>query len=64
MSGAVALTFTIDAAGGLSELRVAQSSGSAELDALALHAIEAAAPFPPPPPEAEHTFNKAFLVGG
>ncbi len=64
MSGSVAVTFTIDDAGHVNGLAVVQSSGDAQLDALALHAIELAAPFPPPPPEAEHRFNKAFLVGG
>ena len=64
MSGNVAISFTIDDAGRLSRIAIAQSSGNAQLDALALHAIELAAPFPPPPPEADHTFNKAFLVGG
>ena len=64
LSGNVAVTFTIDDAGKLSGLAIVQGSGNAQLDALALHAIELAAPFPPPPAEAEHTFNKAFLVGG
>ena len=64
LSGNVAVTFTIDDSGKLSALGIVQSSGNARLDALALHSIELAAPFPPPPPEAEHTFNKAFLVGG
>ncbi len=64
LSGNVAIAFTIDDAGTISSLGVVQSSGDAQLDALALHAIELAAPFPPPPPEAEHTFRKAFLVGG
>ena len=64
MSGSIAVTFTIDDAGHVNGLAVVQSSGNAQLDALALHAIELAAPFPPPPPEAEHRFNKAFLVGG
>ncbi|RYC30586.1 TonB family protein [Lichenibacterium minor] len=64
LSGNVAITFTVDDAGKLTGLGIVQSSGNAQLDALALHAIELAAPFPPPPPEADHTFNKAFLVGG
>ncbi len=64
MSGNVAISFTIDDSGNLSALGVVQSSGNAQLDALALHAIELAAPFPAPPPEADHTFKKAFLVGG
>ena len=64
LSGNIAIAFTIDDAGKISSLGVAQSSGNAQLDALALHAIELAAPFPAPPPEADHTFKKAFLVGG
>ncbi|WP_237480154.1 energy transducer TonB family protein [Lichenibacterium dinghuense] len=64
LSGAVAVSFTLDDAGGLANLSVVQSSGNAQLDAMVLHAIEQVAPFPPPPPEAEHTFRKAFLVGG
>lgn len=64
LTGNVAVTFTIDDAGKISSLALSQSSGDAQLDALALHAIELAAPFPPPPPEADHTFKKAFLVGG
>ena len=63
LKGNVAVAFTVDDAGHLSGLTVVQSSGDARLDALALGTIERAAPFPPPPPEADHTFKKAFLIG-
>ena len=63
LSGYVALRFSVDDAGKLGGLSVVQSSGNARLDALALHALASVSPFPPPPPEAEHTFNKAFLIG-
>jgi protein TonB len=43
------IDFSIDLSGRLLRERVVQSSGSPELDAIALAAIRKAAPFPPPP---------------
>ncbi|MGI3900872.1 MAG: TonB family protein [Janthinobacterium lividum] len=63
LKGAVSVLFTLDASGNLADVSIVQSSGDPRLDALALHWIQVAAPFPPPPPDAEHTFKKALLFG-
>ncbi len=63
LKGAVSVLFTLDASGNLADVSIVQSSGDSRLDALALHWIRLAAPFPPPPPDAEHTFKKALLFG-
>jgi len=47
--GSTTVTFAIGPAGSLRFVRVAQSSGNARLDQLALATVRAAAPFPPPP---------------
>ncbi len=43
------IVFSVDGRGNLGERRIAQSSGSRELDRAALDAIGQASPFPPPP---------------
>jgi TonB family protein len=43
------ITFSIDFSGRLTRAHVSKSSGLAELDAAALAAVRASAPFPPPP---------------
>lgn len=50
-TGSVELRFRLDGAGRLVSLGVARSSGDALLDAAALMAVRAAAPFAPPPPD-------------
>ena len=63
LKGAVSVMFTLDPSGNLADVSIVQSSGDPKLDALALHWIQLAAPFPPPPPDAERTFKKALLFG-
>lgn len=46
------VAFTVSASGGVSGIRIASSSGSAEVDQAALALVRRAAPFPPIPPEA------------
>jgi len=55
------LIFSVDRRGNLVQRRVAQRSGSADLDAAAMAALTEAAPFPPPPKGAflEFTFTYA-----
>ena len=47
--GTAIVAFTLDPAGRLRDLALAQSSGSAMLDRLALRTVRTAAPFPAPP---------------
>lgn len=47
----VHVTFTVGASGGVSGIRIVQSSGSPDLDAAALEVVRRAAPFPSIPPE-------------
>jgi protein TonB len=63
LKGQVVVTFSIDDMGKISALEVLQSSGNAVVDALGLDLIRAAAPFPPPPPEAQHSFTPALAFG-
>ncbi len=55
--GTAVVAFTIAASGGLGGVRIASSSGSAQLDRAALRMIQRAAPFPPPPPGAQRSFT-------
>ncbi len=55
--GAVMVSFTIAAGGGLSAVSVAQSSGNAQLDQMAVQVVQRAAPFPMPPSGAQTRFN-------
>ncbi len=63
LKGQVLVSFSIDDAGGLKDLSVLQTSGNAALDALGLAMIRAAAPFPPPPPDAQRAFTPALTFG-
>jgi protein TonB len=47
--GQVVVSFTVSASGGVSGVRVARSSGKADLDRAAMDAVRRAAPFPPIP---------------
>jgi protein TonB len=51
-SGTVMVSFIIDAEGGLVYQTVSHSSGESDLDAEAIAAVKAAAPYPAPPPGA------------
>lgn len=55
--GAAQVSFTIAANGGLAAVGIARSSGSAQLDRVALQQIRRAAPFPPPPAGAQRSFT-------
>lgn len=55
--GAAVIAFTIAANGGLVGLSVAQSSGNADFDSLAIAYVQRAAPFPAPPAGAQRSFN-------
>jgi len=56
-NGATVIAFSIAPGGGLAAVQVAQSSGNAEFDRIALAHVQRAAPFPPPPPGAQRSFN-------
>lgn len=45
----VSVSFVVDAGGNLVGVQISKPSGYAEVDAQAVEAVEAAAPFPPPP---------------
>lgn len=55
--GAAQVSFTIAPNGGLAAVGIARSSGSAQLDRVALQQIRRAAPFPPPPAGAQRSFT-------
>ncbi len=61
LRGAVIIAFSIAADGRLASVRVARSSGSAELDAVGLDHIRRAAPFPAPPAGGPARFSVEFL---
>ncbi len=63
LKGQVLVSFSIGDRGELKDLSVLQTSGNAALDALGLSMIRAAAPFPPPPPEAQRAFTPALTFG-
>lgn len=50
LAGRSGVSFTVAADGSLLAARITQPSGNPELDRLALQAVQAAAPMPPPPP--------------
>ncbi len=54
-SGTVMVSFIIDGEGGLVYQTIAHSSGEPDLDAEAMNAVKAAAPYPAPPPGAPRT---------
>ncbi|WP_417817939.1 TonB family protein [Tritonibacter scottomollicae] len=58
--GVAHIAFAIGAGGQLTTVRVAKSSGSAELDQLAVQQIRRAGPFPPPPAGARTRFTIAI----
>jgi len=58
--GVAHIAFAIGAGGQLATVRVAKSSGSAELDRLAVQQIRRAGPFPPPPAGARTRFTIAI----
>lgn len=63
LRGIVIVSFKLDDEGGISEIRIARSSGIAALDAIAVDMVKGAAPFPPPPPDGPRTFTPALSFG-
>ncbi len=63
LKGQVLVSFSIGDRGELKDLSILQTSGNAALDALGLAMIRAAAPFPPPPPDAQRAFTPALTFG-
>ena len=63
LHGMVAVRISLSPTGGLDGVAVAQSSGSAEVDALALDLVRRAAPFPPPPPGTARQFTPLIAIG-
>ncbi|WP_322895335.1 MULTISPECIES: TonB family protein [unclassified Yoonia] len=59
--GTVMVSFAVAGSGALADVAVAQSSGSAALDQMALDHIRRAAPFPPPPAGAQTSFRFEFV---
>lgn len=60
--GRTGVSFTVAADGSLLAARIAQPSGNEELNLLALQAVRAAAPFPPPPPAVVGTQPLTFDI--
>ncbi len=61
--GRVLVSFSVSNSGGLSSVSVARSSGNASLDRAAVNHIRRAAPFPPPPADAQRNFSFEFVGG-
>ncbi|KJZ19316.1 energy transducer TonB family protein [Loktanella sp. S4079] len=55
--GAALVAFQISANGGLASARIARSSGSSEIDQMAIQLVNRASPFPAPPPGARTQFQ-------
>ena len=60
MPGTAGVVFSVDASGKLVKASIAQPSGSDALDKEALEIVNAAGPFPKPPPGSERTFAANF----
>ena len=60
MAGTAGIVFTIDATGKLVNATIAHPSGSAALDDEAMQIVNAAAPFPKPPPGSPRTIAANF----
>lgn len=55
--GTAVVRFTVAGNGGLASVAIARSSGHGRLDQAALTLVRRAAPFPPPPPGAQRSFQ-------
>ena len=60
LRGTAVVSFTVSSSGALAGLGIAQSSGHAALDRMALDHIRRAAPFPAPPAGAQRSFSVAI----
>jgi protein TonB len=54
--GTATVRFVLDHSGGVASAVLLRSSGETDLDAESVAVINRAAPFPPPPPSAQHSF--------
>jgi periplasmic protein TonB len=54
--GVATVGFVLDRSGGVASVVLLRSSGEADLDAESVALVNRAAPFPPPPPGAQHSF--------
>jgi len=63
--GIAIIGFALDESGGVGSVSLLRSSGDADLDAESVALVNRAAPFPPPPPGAKHSFaiEVAFGMG-
>ena len=61
--GIAIVGFVLDASGGVTSVVLLRSSGEADLDAESLALVNRAAPFPPPPPGAQHSFTIEVAFG-
>jgi protein TonB len=55
--GTAVVAFSVSSSGGLTQVTIARSSGSAKLDQAAVRVIRKAAPFPAPPRGAQRSFS-------
>lgn len=62
LAGTALVSFTLDDQGALTALALAQSSGNAMLDRIALRSVRRAAPMPPPPAELGAALNFTLPV--
>ena len=63
--GIAIIGFVLDESGRVASVSLLRSSGEADLDAESVAVVNRAAPFPPPPPGAQHSFaiEVAFGMG-
>ncbi|HUZ90493.1 MAG TPA: TonB family protein [Methylocella sp.] len=61
--GIAVIGFVLDDAGGVVSVVLLRSSGDADLDAESVAVVNRAAPFPPPPPGAQHAFAAEVAFG-
>ena len=57
------VTFVIGSRGGIDDLRILQSSGSANFDQVVLGIVRKAAPFPPIPPKVGNSLVFTGAIG-
>jgi periplasmic protein TonB len=61
--GTATIGFVLDGSGGVASVVLLRSSGEAELDAESVALVRRAAPFPPAPPGAQHSFTVEVAFG-
>ncbi len=63
LNGQVVVAIELDSGGNIAKTAILQSSGSGEVDAMALDLVRRAAPFPPPPPGSKRSFTPVITIG-